>query len=262
MGAAVLVFLWNVLRALRNGEVAGDNPWDAFTLEWATTSPPPEQNFVRVPEVKSRRPVWDLNYPDLADWKTGRTPEDRRRPHSAARIASACFIASEAMFFLLLVSAYVVFNRTTGEQSAARFLEVGRTTLFTLLLLASSVTLWRAERALRDFDQQGFLRWLGATLGLGLLFLTNQAVEYVGLLRRGVTINSSLFGSTFFTVTGFHALHVLAGLVVLAILFVLGRRGALTGRRSDVLGAVGYYWHFVDVVWVVVFGVVYLRVLS
>jgi heme/copper-type cytochrome/quinol oxidase subunit 3 len=262
MGAAVLVFLWNVLRALRHGEVAGDNPWDAFTLEWATTSPPQKQNFARVPEVKSRRPVWDLNYPDLADWKTSRTPEDRRRPHSAARMASACFIMSEAMFFLLLVSAYVVFNRTTGEQSAARVLEAGRTAVFTLLLLASSITLSRAERALRNFNQVGFLRWLSATLGLGTLFLINQGAEYVGLLHRGVTISSSLFGSTFFTVTGFHGLHVLAGLVVLAILLVLGKRGDLTGRRSDVLGAIGYYWHFVDVVWVVVFCVIYLRVLS
>ena len=262
MGASVLVFLWNVLRSLRIGEVAGDNPWDAFTLEWATTSPPGEQNFTRVPEVKSRRPVWDLNHPELADWKTSRTPEDHRRPHSAARIASACFIVSEAMFFLLLVSAYVVFNRTAGEHSAARILEVGRTSLFTFLLLASSVTLWRAERALRVDDQGRFLKWLGLTLGLGAVFLINQGAEYAGLLHRGVTISSSLFGSTFFTVTGFHGLHVLAGLVALAILFVLGKRGALTGRRSDVLGAVGYYWHFVDVVWIVVFSVVYLRVLS
>jgi cytochrome c oxidase subunit 1/cytochrome c oxidase subunit I+III len=262
MGAAVLVFLWNVVRTQRSGKVAGDNPWDAFTLEWATTSPPHEQNFTRVPEVKSRRPVWDLNHPDLADWKTNRTPEDRRRPRSPARIASACFIISEAMFFLLLVSAYIVFNRTTGEQSAATVLEVGRSSVFTLLLLASSVTLWRAERALRNFDQTGFVRWLSATLGLGTLFLINQAAEYVGLIHRGVTISSSLFGSTFFTVTGFHGLHVLAGLVVLAILLVLGKQRDLTGRRSDVLGAIGYYWHFVDVVWVVVFSVVYLRVLS
>ena len=262
MGLAVLVFLWNVIRTLRNGEVAGDNPWDAFTLEWATTSPPPEENFRRVPQVKSRRPVWDLNYPDLADWKTSRTPEDRRRPHSAPRIASGCFVVSEAMFFLLLVSAYVVFNRTTGENSAAHVLEIGRTALFTLLLLASSVTLWRAERALRVYDQDGFLKWLGLTLGLGAVFLINQGVEYAGLLHRGVTISSSLFGSTFFTVTGFHGLHVFAGLVALAILFVLGKRRALTGRRSDALGAIGYYWHFVDVVWIVVFSVVYLRVLS
>jgi heme/copper-type cytochrome/quinol oxidase subunit 3 len=262
MGAGVLVFLWNVLRSLRAGKVAGDNPWDAFTLEWATTSPPPEQNFARVPLVKSRRPVWDLNHPDLADWKSSRTPEDRRKPHSAVRLASGCFIASEAMFFLLLIAAYIVFNRTTAERSAARVLDVGRTAVFTFVLLASSVTLWRAERALRNADRRGFLKWLGLTLGLGAVFLINQAAEYAGLLHRGVTISSSLFGSTFFTVTGFHGLHVFAGLVVLGIMFVLGKRGYLTSARSDTLGAVGYYWHFVDVVWIVVFSVIYLRVLT
>jgi heme/copper-type cytochrome/quinol oxidase subunit 3 len=166
------------------------------------------------------------------------------------------------MFFLLLIAAYIVFNHAAGEQSPARVLEVGRTGFFTLLLLASSVTLWRAERALRNSDQRGFLRWLGITLGLGGTFLVNQAAEYAGLLHRGVTISSSLFGSTFFTVTGFHGLHVFAGLIVLAIMFVLGKRELLTSRRSDVLGAIGYYWHFVDVVWVVVFSVIYLRVLT
>jgi len=141
-------------------------------------------------------------------------------------------------------------------------LEAGRTAFFTFLLLASSVTLWRAERALRTSNRTPFLGWLGATLLLGTVFLINQAVEYAGLLRHGVTINSSLFGSTFFTVTGFHGLHVLAGVVALMIMFVLGRRWDLTSRHSDSFTAIGYYWHFVDVVWIVVFSVIYLRVLT
>jgi cytochrome c oxidase subunit 1/cytochrome c oxidase subunit I+III len=239
--------------------VAGDNPWDAFTLEWATTSPPQEQNFSQVPPVRSRRPVWDVNHPDLADWKTSSTPEDRRSPHSAAKLAAGFFIASEAMFFLLLIGAYVVFNRTSG---APRVLEAGRSGFFTGLLLASSVTLWLAERGLRNANRRAFLKWMAVTLGLGGVFLANQALEYGGLLHRGVTINSTLFGSTFFTLTGFHGLHVLAGLVMLAILFGLGWRGYLGAERSDTLGAIGYYWHFVDVVWVLVFSVVYLRVLT
>jgi cytochrome c oxidase subunit I len=264
MAAAVLVFLWNMTKALRFGPIAGDNPWDAFTLEWATSSPPPEGNFRALPPIRGRRPVWDVNHPDLADWKVQRTPEDQRKqPRSAARLASACFIVSEAMFFLLLVSAYIIFNRTTEPGSSdSHVLETGRTGFFTILLLASSVTCWRAEQALRKGDRSGFLRWLGMTLALGGIFLVNQALEYAGLLRRGVTISSTLFGSTFFTVTGFHGLHVLAGLVVLAIFFALGQRRLLSSRQSDALGAVAYYWHFVDVVWAIVFSVIYLRVLT
>jgi cytochrome c oxidase subunit I len=263
MGLATLVFLWNVIKTLRNGQLAGDNPWDAFTLEWATSSPPPEQNFVQVPPVKGRRPVWDLNHPELADWKAKKTPEDRRTKHgSAPKFAASCFIISEAMFFLLLVSSYIVFNRASGENSPARVLEVGRTSVFTFLLLASSVTFWLAERALRKSSQNGFLFWLGLTLVLGTAFLINQGAEYAGLLHNGVTVSSSLFGSTFFTVTGFHGLHVFGGLVVLAIMFFLGKSGRLTSGRTDTFGAIGYYWHFVDVVWIVVFSVIYLRVLA
>jgi heme/copper-type cytochrome/quinol oxidase subunit 3 len=141
-------------------------------------------------------------------------------------------------------------------------LEVGRSAIFTLFLLASSVTLSRAERALRISQRRQFLRWLCITLVLGFTFLANQAFEYSQLLRNGVTISSSLFGSTFFTLTGFHGLHVLGGLVVLGVMFVLGKTDRLSARRSDAFTAIGYYWHFVDVVWIVVFSVIYLGVLT
>jgi cytochrome c oxidase subunit 1/cytochrome c oxidase subunit I+III len=259
MGLAVLAFLWNVVRALRVGPIAGDNPWDAFTLEWATTSPPPPENFLKLPPIRDRRPVWDMNHPELADWKTSRTPEDRRTPYDPAKLAVGLFIASEAMFFLLLIVAYIVFNRTSARPNV---LEAGRTGFFTGLLIASSVTLWLAERALRTAHRAAALKWLTITIGLGGVFLINQAVEYRGLLHGGLTISSSLFGSTFFTLTGFHGLHVFAGLIMLAILLVLGWRGYLKPDRSTALAAIGYYWHFVDVVWIVVFSVVYLRVLT
>jgi heme/copper-type cytochrome/quinol oxidase subunit 3 len=261
MSLGVLIFLWNLIRSLREGKVAGDNPWDAFTLEWATASPPGRENFEHVPPVKSRRPVWDMNHPDLADWKTSRTPEDHRSSHSVAKLAAGSFIVSEAIFFLLLIAAFITFNHSTGATSR-KALDVARTGVFTFFLLASSLTLTRAERALRTSQRGQFLSWLGLTLFLGFVFLVNQAMEYSGLLHNGITISSSLFGSTFFTVTGFHGLHVLAGLVVLTAMFILAKTDRLNGRRSDVFTAVGYYWHFVDVVWIVVFSVIYLGVLT
>jgi heme/copper-type cytochrome/quinol oxidase subunit 1 len=72
MGLAVAVFLWNIAASLAHGQVAGDNPWNAWTLEWATTSPPPPDNFKWLPPVRSRRPLWDLTHPENPDWKYGR----------------------------------------------------------------------------------------------------------------------------------------------------------------------------------------------
>jgi heme/copper-type cytochrome/quinol oxidase subunit 3 len=165
------------------------------------------------------------------------------------------------MFFLLLIAAFVTFNHATGATSR-KALEVGRSALFTFFLLASSVTLSQAERALRSSQRRQFLGWLFITLLLGFIFLINQACEYARLLHNGITISSSLFGSTFFTLTGFHGLHVFGGLVVLTAMFILGKTDRLTSRRADVFTAVGYYWHFVDLVWIVVFSVVYLGVLT
>ena len=94
---------------------------------------------------------------------------------------------------------------------------------------------------------------------LGLVFLGGQAHEYAGLLERGVQVDSSLFAATFFTLTGFHGLHVTAGIVALAILLGLGFTRDASGKTQRALRAVGIYWHFVDVVWILVFAVVYLR---
>jgi heme/copper-type cytochrome/quinol oxidase subunit 1 len=69
LGISVLVLLWNMIVSYRSGAPAGDNPWDAWTLEWATTSPPPPHNFERVPPIRSRRPLWDLAHPERADWR-------------------------------------------------------------------------------------------------------------------------------------------------------------------------------------------------
>ncbi len=256
LGVGILVFLINLVRSLRNGKPAGDNPWDAFTLEWATTSPPPEQNFDRVPEVRSRRPLWDLNHPDLADWKSESTPEDHRNPASKPKLAAFCFIISEAMFFIMLLAAYVVFNQRQGAQNAGNSLSVLRAAMLTAILLTSSLTVVLAERSGRR------RLWLGITLLLGAIFLVGQGLEYAGLLRNGVTINSSLFGSTFFTVTGFHGLHVFGGLIVLGILFVLDTLGIRSAVERGRLTAVSWYWHFVDVVWIAVFSIVYLGVLT
>jgi heme/copper-type cytochrome/quinol oxidase subunit 3 len=159
------------------------------------------------------------------------------------------FIASESLVFLGVVVAYVVF-REQGLATAKAQLELGRTATFSALLFASSGTValavGRRSRA-----------WLGLTAALGAVFLAGQGLEYARLLGTGLRPGSEMFGTTFFTLTGLHALHVLVGLVLLGTLLLAAT--ARTGRLGPAAWeGIGLYWHFVDAVWVVVFSVVYL----
>ena len=123
------------------------------------------------------------------------------------------------------------------------------TAIFTVLLLASSVTIWLAERSQRR-GQAGAMRgWLFATIALGVAFLAGQGLEYAKLIAEGVTISANLFGTTFYMLTGFHGLHVFGGLVALVILFglALARANAFDDPHSTALETTSLYWHFVDV---------------
>lgn len=260
LGASALVLLVNALRSLRVGKVAGDNPWNAWTLEWAAASPPPEHNFDALPPIHSRRPLWDLAHPEAPDADVGPDePVDAPRPR-AAQVAVLSFIASETVFFALLIIAYVFYTATSdGSPSPDASLDRARTGAFTLVLIASSFTLRRAEENHDAERRRASIRWLVATIALGIAFLVGQAIEYGRLFRSGVTVDTNLFATTFFTLTAFHGLHVLAGLIALAVVLVLTLAGDLTGRLAQGLRTVGYYWHFVDAVWIVVFSVVYVR---
>jgi heme/copper-type cytochrome/quinol oxidase subunit 3 len=116
-----------------------------------------------------------------------------------------------------------------------------------------------AERGLAKGRTAAFRGWLLVTIVLGAVFLLGQANEYRMLFGEGLAIDSSLFTSTFFTLTGFHGLHVTAGLVALGILAGLAFAGDFRSGASRALRSVGLYWHFVDAVWVAVFSIVYLR---
>jgi heme/copper-type cytochrome/quinol oxidase subunit 3 len=172
------------------------------------------------------------------------------------------FIASETGFFLMLIIAYVFYNaypQAHGGPTAASVLDVKKTGIFTAFLLASSGTLWVAERAVHKRDHGATVRWLVLTIVLGAVFLVGQANEYLGLFRSGVSLTSNLWATTFFTLTGFHGLHVTVGLIMLGIVLGLTLAGDYKKKPSKILNTIGLYWHFVDVVWIVVFTVVYLR---
>jgi cytochrome c oxidase subunit 1/cytochrome c oxidase subunit I+III len=256
LGLAMLLLGTNIVLSLRRGRPAGDNPWEAWTLEWATTSPPPPHNFVRVPPVSGRRPLWDLDHP-VPEAVSGPPPRDFAPEKN--RAAMTVFIVSEAMFFLMLILAFVYYNATPGPgPTAAGSLNLPRTAFFTACLLASSVTLWRAEKGCERRDRPALVRWLAATVVLGAVFVAGQAVEYWGLFRRGMAVDTNLFASTFFTLTGFHGLHVCAGLAGLGVVLWLMGKGDFKDFNAPALGSLSLYWHFVDGVWVTVFLLVYL----
>lgn len=164
-------------------------------------------------------------------------------------VGVALFIASESLFFLCVVIAYVVF-RQQGLATARAQLDVGRTAVFSVLLFASSGTVGLAvARRSRS--------WIAVTIALGAAFLAGQGLEYARLLGAGLRPGSELFGTTFFTLTGLHALHVLVGLALLSTLLAsaIARPARVSASAWE---GIAMYWHFVDAVWVVVFSVVYL----
>ena len=180
---------------------------------------------------------------------------------SKARLGVTMFIVSETTFFLTLIIGYAFYHTYPGAgPTAATSLDVGRTAAFSVLLFSSSATIWLAGRCYSREGQKGVAMWLIITVLLGGAFLFGQAIEYVELYSHGVTISRNMFGTMFFTLTGFHGIHVFAGLTALAIVAWLVLLGEMKDKEShaEAFEAVSLYWHFVDAVWVVVFSVVYL----
>jgi cytochrome c oxidase subunit I len=256
MGAGSLVLLWNIAHSFFRGRVAGDNPWSAWTLEWATTSPPPHENFVALPPIYSRRPLWDVANPDRPDPVVG---DDQVVLPDHNKTGILAFIFSEVGFFGTLILAYLYFYAHPQAGPGPKGLDVPRTLIFSVCLFASSFTFWRSEVALTKQRRGSMLGWLGLTIALGGVFLLGQVNEYWKLFQTGVDLSTNMFSTTFFTLTGFHGLHVLIGLIVLLIFLWLAWEGDFASSRpGSAFKAAGYYWHFVDVVWVFVLLTVYI----
>lgn len=259
LGGTVLLFVWNIWTSLKHGIPAGDNPWHAGTLEWATTSPPPVYNFATIPPVpiRSAQPLWNLNDPVSA---SSSTQHDESFIGNLATpvLAIYVFIASEAVFFAALLVAYIAYRTRSASGPSPSDLDPPRTALFSVALFASSATVAVAGRKLRAGDAGAFRRWLLVTIALGAIFLVGQGMEYRRLYADHVTIDRNLFTSAFFTLTGFHGLHVTLGLIALAVLAWLAFAGEIGPKRRTAVEAISIYWHFVDAVWVVLFSVIYL----
>ncbi|MVN22514.1 cytochrome c oxidase subunit 3 [Mucilaginibacter arboris] len=168
-------------------------------------------------------------------------------------------IGTEAMFFVSLIMAFVYFSFGTGfKTQLLHHLDIKTTGVFSIMLFSSSFTYWRAEVNYRKNDIKRLKFWLIFTLILGIIFLLGQAREYSKLLHENVSISSSSFGTSFFTLTGFHGLHVFIGLIVIGIITCLAFAGDYNNSASSIISTVGMYWHFVDIVWAFVFLLVYV----
>jgi cytochrome c oxidase subunit I len=333
-GVSVLVFLANVARSLRRGVIAGPDPWDGRTLEWAIPSPPPEYNFAVLPTVRRRDALWLTKHPDargpgLADLRALVTPagpihmpapshwplmtaiamivlvggallhlgvviaggvltllgvlafatelvparaEDRAHADSHhedlhvgatgldhRKLGIWVFIGSECLFFGTLVSTYMVYRgRSLQGPYPHEILNVPLITVSTFILLMSSLTMVLGVAAIQGRDARGARRWLLATAVLGCLFLAGQVYEFSHFVHEGLGLTTNLFAATFYVMVGFHGAHVTVGVIWLSTLWYLLARGRLGALDETLVDMAGLYWHFVDVVWIAIFTLVYL----
>ena len=178
---------------------------------------------------------------------------------STTKFAMWLFLASEVMFFAGLIGAYIVLRGGAPEwPDVQEVLSVPLVAANTFILIVSSVTMVRAFAAIEAGDQAGMRNMLLATAALGVIFVSIQAVEWTALMGEGTRANTDLFGSTFYTLTGFHGLHVTGGVVALFYVIARAFRGDYTQAEHGGVELMGLYWHFVDVVWIFLFTIVYL----
>ena len=169
------------------------------------------------------------------------------------------FLGSECMFFGSLIATYLVYRgRDQVGPHPHDILNIPFTSISAFVLLMSSLTMVLALAAIQRGDLRGTKIWLAGTALLGMTFVGGQVYEFTEFFAHGLTLQGNLFGCTFFVLTGFHGTHVTVGVIWLWTLFMMAVRGKLTPDRDLDVEIAGLYWHFVDVVWIAIFTLIYL----
>jgi cytochrome c oxidase subunit 3/cytochrome o ubiquinol oxidase subunit 3 len=183
------------------------------------------------------------------------------------KIAMWVFLASDCMFFGSLIATYLIYRGRAESLVEAgqgegplpnEILDIPYTSVSAFVLLMSSLTMVLALAAVQKGDPRGTRVWLLCTALLGAIFMGGQYFEFTSFKHEGLGLTTNIFGSSFFTLTGFHGLHVTLGVVMLLSLAVLSFRGGVTKRDALNVEIIGLYWHFVDIVWIIIFTLVYL----
>jgi heme/copper-type cytochrome/quinol oxidase subunit 3 len=175
------------------------------------------------------------------------------------KLAMWLFLGSECLLFGGLISTYMLYRgRITAGPTPGDIFDIPFTSVSSFVLLMSSLTMVLAVSSAKRRDASRMRLWLVCTALLGATFVGGQVYEFTAFYREGLGFTTSLFGSSFYTLTGFHGVHVTAGIIMLMSLVVISLRARIPGDRAEVVELVGLYWHFVDVVWIVIFTLVYL----
>ena len=169
------------------------------------------------------------------------------------------FLGSDCLFFASLIATYMVYRgQSLNGPYPIDIIDVPVTTISTFVLLMSSFAMVQALAATNANNQRGIRIWLLATAILGSIFIAFQMYEFNTFKNEGLTLGVNLFGATFFTLTGFHGAHVTLGIIWLVSLLILALKGRLGPATSLDVEIAALYWHFVDIVWIVIFTLLYL----
>jgi heme/copper-type cytochrome/quinol oxidase subunit 3 len=334
VGLGILLTIHNLAKSARKGEKAGDDPWDARTLEWSISSPPPHYNFAKIPEVKALDDWWNTKHPELAHGGSAAAVDHASNGHEAhdehghehihmpnpsywpflaalgfliaaygfmfympmaiggllfavfgvfgwtfedvgpleefgiTRIENRkmmmwAFLGSDCMFFGTLISTYLIYHGHSLEGPFPKdTFDIRLTSVSSFVLLMSSLLMVLAVSAIQAKKMQAFRIYTFLTAFFGVIFLGFQAYEFSHFVAHGLTLSKNLYGSTFFVLTGTHGCHVAIGVLwLLSLLFGSFKENGPV--KPDYTGALtvevaGLYWHFVDIVWIIIFTVVYL----
>ena len=178
---------------------------------------------------------------------------------SNEKLAMWAFLGSECLLFGALISTYFLYRgRSVTGPTPKQVYDIPYTSISSFVLLMSSLTMVLALAAIQRGDHVRLRLWLTATALLGTVFIGGQVYEFTSFIHEGLTIKTNLFGSSFFVLTGFHGVHVTLGIVMLLSLVMMSSRGKIPQAKAEIIEIAGLYWHFVDIVWIVIFPLVYL----
>ena len=179
---------------------------------------------------------------------------------SNTKLGMWLFLASECLLFGGLITTYLLYKKPlpgTGVGPQDLF-DIPFTSVSSFILLMSSLTMVLAVSAIEVGDRKRFHSWIVATAALGGLFIAGQVYEFSSFVSEGMGYTTNRSSSAFYTLTGFHGVHVTFGIIMLMSVLLLSLRGHIHKKNAETVEVVGLYWHFVDVVWILIFAIVYL----